>query len=193
MKFKLLTSALTVSALTLFTSLTANHPANANGTTFVCGTSNGKPTTLARTPEGDVVPVIHWVSDYFSGSGYDPQTRCEIVSNKFQEYYNRGTLNFLTTGRENGYDVVCVAELNGGACTGTLFTLKQGSNPGQTLQRLIAIRARNSGPLNESYSRVYIDMNEYLTNATASENSDRSGIDSNNVTPPRESPSDSLW
>lgn len=95
MKLQSLTPVLTVTARAFgIASLTAlgvtatfNQPSHAQSTSFYCGTTSGNvPTTLARTPSGER-EVIRWVSRYFSGSGYNPQTRCEEVSSRFQTNY----------------------------------------------------------------------------------------------------------
>ncbi len=131
---------------------------------FSCGQSGGRPATMARTSRG-LVPVIKWTSSHFSSSGYSPQRRCQIVSDKFQQYFETGELNYLTTGRVNRQNVVCVAKARLGACNGVLFTLKPGSHPGRTLQRLMDVRLRASGPLSETYGRVYINMDDFLSKA----------------------------
>ena len=131
---------------------------------FVCGQSNGAPATIALTNRGDI-PVIRWTSDRFRDAGYSEERRCLEVSARFQQYFRNGKLNYLTTGIMNNQQVVCVADREGGNCTGLLFTLKRGSNPSQVLNNLLAVRVRASGPLNESTSRVYIDMREYLKQA----------------------------
>ena len=131
---------------------------------FVCGNSNGAPATIAQTNHGDV-PVIRWTSDRFRDAGYSEERRCLEVSARFQQYFRNGKLNYLTTGIMNNQQVVCVADRKGGDCTGLLFTLKRGSNPNQVLNSLLAVRVRASGPLNESTSRVYIEMSEYLKQA----------------------------
>lgn len=143
-----------------------NLPSNAQSTTFYCGRSNSVPTTIARTSRGNV-PVIRWNSGYFSGSGWNPQRRCQQVSARFQEYYDNGTLKYITTGRMNRQSVVCVASRKGSDCTSLLFTLKPGSNPGQTLGRLLNYRALAAGnALNESSGqRLYINMEEYINTA----------------------------
>ncbi len=162
MKPQLLTSVLTISALTAATTLTAIETTVAQTTAqFVCSTSNGIPATVAKTANGEV-PVILWSSDYFNSAGYTPESRCQQVSNRFQTYYGNGSLKFMTTGRINRQNVVCVAELENGPCSGLLFTLKPGSNPTETLQELLARRSQSGGPLNETGARVYIDMNHYL-------------------------------
>ncbi len=162
MKPQLLTSILTISALTAATTLTAIETTVAQTTAqFVCSTSNGIPATVAKTANGEV-PVILWSSDYFNSAGYTPESRCKQVSSRFQTYYEKGSLKFMTTGRMNRQNVVCVAERENGPCSGLLFTLKPGSNPNETLEKLLARRSQSGGPLNETRDRVYIDMNHYL-------------------------------
>lgn len=165
MKIQLFASVFAISSLTIATTFIGSHPASAGSTTFVCGTSQGVPATMARTPRGDV-PVIRWVSSYFSGSGWTPERRCQEVSQRFESYNQTGALNYLTTGEENNLPVICVTDRKGGSCHGTLFTLKNGSNPDATLQNLLNVRIRASGPLRESkQSRAYIDMNDFLKTA----------------------------
>lgn len=172
-----------------FASVFSLSPATAGNSKFFCGSWEGVPTTLASTKKGSV-PVIRWVSDAFSGSGFDPQTRCEIVSQKFQESHEAGTLKYLTTGRKNGQNIVCVAKEEKGACSGQLFTLKPGSNPGQTLQQLMDVRDRAGGPLNESTARVYIGMDEFLLEAEEKYGEDTA---STTTEESNESAEDSVW
>ncbi|MGB8697929.1 MAG: COP23 domain-containing protein [Thermosynechococcaceae cyanobacterium] len=149
----------------------AQQPAQASGAKFMCGTSQGYPATVALTSRGPV-PVIRWSSSYFNTSGYSPQFRCNAVSAKFQQYYQNGMLNYLTTGWSNRQPVVCVAAQKGGSCAGVLFTLKPGSNPWLTLTRLMDVRVRASTPLNESTATPvnvtdgeYLDMKAFLDSA----------------------------
>jgi hypothetical protein len=130
---------------------------------FFCGQSNGIPTTMAMTSRG-AVPVIRWVSSLGDGE-YSPEARCQSVSERFQRFYQAGQLNYLTTGMENGTAVICVTDSQGGDCTGTLFTLKPGSNPDQTLRHLFGTQ-NSVGPLNEGVPRVYVAMEEVLKGET---------------------------
>lgn len=157
-----LNSVLTTSVLIVTAAFILPKSARTQGTTFFCDLSNGVPTTMARNDRRQA-PLIRWVSNFGSQAGYTAQQRCLEVSNRFQEYYNAGKLKFLTTGRINGQNVVCVADRIGGACAGLLFTLKPTSNPGETLQNLLDIRTNaGASPLNESYGRIYIDIDRYL-------------------------------
>lgn len=132
------------------------------GARFTCLTKQGVPATVALTSRGPV-PVIVWKTTL--GGTYTPQVRCDIVSKRFQQYYENGTLNFLTTGRKNRLPVVCVAQYKNGPCAQDLFTLKPGANPGRTLRQLMAVRTGSAGPLNESAAREYIDIKNLLETA----------------------------
>ncbi len=165
MKLRSLIQIITAASIALGTS-PLTQPARAAGTTFFCGVCDGVPVTFARTSRG-YVPVIRWVSAHFSGSGYTPEKRCQEVSARFQTYYNSGTLNYVTAGRMNGQPVVCVADRAGGGCRGLLFTLKPGSDANSTVRQLFEIRDRSAGPLEEVYARVYINMNDYLSQPPA--------------------------
>ncbi len=162
-----------VSALAMFAGVAAlfvTSPARAENPKFSCAESQGVPATVATTSRGNI-PVIRWVSSHFGDSGYSPQYRCQVVSPKFQQYLDNGTLNYLTTGYHNSQPIVCVAKEKGGPCTGVLFTLKPGSDPWKTLTRLMDVRVQAGPPLNESTGGAsadtsrYIDMNEFLNNA----------------------------
>ncbi len=149
---------------------TINKPSQAQSTTFYCGVSAGIPSTLANTPRGTVV-VIRWVSQHFSRAGYDPTTRCQEVSSRFQRHYNQGNLNFITAGYLNNQPAICAG--NGGIpCTSEklLFTLKPGQNAARTIQQLFNIRTGASGPLYESTNgssskSAVVDMNKFLQTA----------------------------
>ena len=114
------------------------EPAQANDTSIYCDTVGGNHATIISAPGYDPIPLIVWSqqpgADF--GSEYTPPVRCNIVSSKAQEYWDRGLLTSFTTGRDNGYPVICIAAESGGPCSGTLFTLRLNANPTQTLQEL---------------------------------------------------------
>jgi hypothetical protein len=140
-----------------------SQPSKAQSTTFFCGTSNGIPATLARTPRGEV-PMILWNSSTIGESGDAPQERCEEVSKRLQTYYNSGKLKYITTGKRNDQLVVCVAQEENGSCTDEpLFPLNSNdSNPSATLQRIFRIRVTSAAPISETRTRIYINLNQYL-------------------------------
>ena len=166
MKLKNIMPIVAMASVVSMAAISASAPVNAAEmdvveSRFNCSQVDGVPTTMAKTSRG-MVPVIRWTSNYFSSSGYSPQSRCRAVSRKFETYHQNGTLNFLTTGTINRLPVICVAEVKGGACRGVLFTLKPGANAGRTLRQLLNVRDRASGPLNETSARVYIDVEKFL-------------------------------
>ncbi|MEM1242670.1 MAG: COP23 domain-containing protein [Cyanobacteria bacterium P01_H01_bin.26] len=144
---------------------TPGHKPSLAGT-FACVESayyHAPPTTVFYSPEG-ALPVIHWVSDYFDGSGYDPLTRCRAVSGRFQRYYEADVLNYITTGIVNRLPVICVTDQMGGPCQGVLLTLKPGQNASFVVQRLFDLSyGHQVGALYESGSRVYINVENYLS------------------------------
>lgn len=190
MKLRLLAFVLPVTTCIFL----SDRPVHAGETKFICGNWQGIPATMAETAKGKV-PIITWVSDYFDTSGFNSRKRCQIVSQKFQQYYNEGTLKYLTTGRKQGNNIVCVAKVENGACSGQLFTLKPGSNPGETLKQLMSIRSQASGvkPINESSDRVYIDFDRYLQEASNSNNNASNRETQPQKTPHPQSDSDRLW
>jgi len=145
----------------------ADPPAPAGTQTqFICSRgADDLPTTYAVTPRGRV-PVVKWYSDHFSGSGYTPEQRCRAVSARFQTFYRLGQLNYITHGVVNRQNVICVADERGMPCGGdrVLFTLKPGSDPADTVQRLFDLRTGASSPLFESEddAGVYIDFRQFL-------------------------------
>lgn len=136
----------------------------AEARSFTCSTDRGVPTTIALMESGKRIPVIRWVSDTFSGSGWSPQRRCQEVSERFSNLNNQKLLNYLTTGYLNGMGVICAAINKGDSCTNNtlLYTLKPGQNPTQTLKSLFNVRTYAVGPLDETGGRLFIDLNEYL-------------------------------
>jgi Circadian oscillating protein COP23 len=197
MKQSLLLPTVSISLLLcLVTDLTSVR-ADTNGSKFYCGQSKGVPTTMATTSRG-AVPVIRWLSTL--GENYTPEKRCQIVSEKFQTFYNDGTLNYLTTGVVNQLPVICAAQQENGPCSGVLFTLKPNSDPGQTLQRLLSIRDRAPGlVLNESAPQLYVNMADFLNTAPtdtdqASNEAIPTPTQSGSITTPVSTPSENrIW
>ncbi|WP_310485732.1 COP23 domain-containing protein [Chamaesiphon sp. VAR_48_metabat_403] len=148
---------LTLAAIAVVSSNIAFVPASqalTAATSFVCSTSNGKPATVARTKKGDVAIVV-WSSEEFSGSGFNPQTRCQQVSARFQSMYRSGQLKYITTGTINNLPVVCATKQIKGTCDrqNLLYTLKPNADPKQTISKLMAIRNRASSSSIEESGR----------------------------------------
>jgi hypothetical protein len=137
-------------------------PAIAMTQSFECSVVDGIPTTVANTSRG-AIPVIRWKSNNFDNAGWPAAKRCKEVSKKFQQYFETGQLNYLTTGKVNGQNVVCTADKKGGDCIGLLFTIRPNHSPSETLRKLMLVRVVSDGPLQESPPRLYIDLEEILS------------------------------
>jgi Circadian oscillating protein COP23 len=130
-------------------------------------TGEKTPMTLAKTQRGNVA-MIRWKSNFFKNgvNDFTPMSRCNEVSRRFQDFYNQGILSYLTTGKMNAQNVICVAEEYGGPCSGLLLTLEPKDNPQQVLQELMNVRTRASGgPLTRGAASAYFDVEDFLATA----------------------------
>ncbi|MGF1675959.1 MAG: COP23 domain-containing protein [Rivularia sp. (in: cyanobacteria)] len=153
---------------------------NANNTqgdsvTFLCkeifdtASQSNIPATVVWVPKRQThVLFIAWKSEYFSN--WSPKKRCEAVTQKFQKSYNEGRLSYLSTGKYNGYPVICAAK-PGETCNqeNQLFTIKQGNNPELVLQRLLNIsEGKSSEPLYQnSGKQLHLEVQTILDYAPA--------------------------
>jgi len=172
-----------------------SQPSYAQSVQFQCvmDVERGLPTTIAR--RGDrYIPVVRWYSQYFAASGYDPMTRCQQVSGRFQSARDSGRLNYITAGIVNGLPVVC-ATTAGGRCdsSNVLFTLKPGQNAADRLQRLFDVRDLGAGPLYESGGRPYIDVSKLLAPLDDPANSEMVTPSVEGETQPTTTPGGSGW
>ena len=147
-----------------------------NNIRFICASGYDRdsdkhyPTTYAWTPRGKVA-IVRWKYDWFESTQWNPQTRCEAVSPRFQEAYSNGSMNFFTYAWENNQRVVCTAYQRGGDCTTMLFTLRPENDPVETIRDLTNIlNGRATSPLQHSSGekRVYfkiIDIDRFLETA----------------------------
>ncbi len=154
---------------------TAQETNSDTETRFICregydrASNKQLPTTYAFTG-GQKRAIIRWSTEYFSGSGWDPQSRCEEVSPRFQTAYENGTLNFITNGTMNRQPVICTALQNGGPCADLLITLRP-TDDGKELATELGqiLNGRSTGPMRHSSgnSQVYIqvDIDEFIRNA----------------------------
>jgi hypothetical protein len=153
--------------------------------TFYCGeipdqASGGKiPATVAYVPQRKAnVAIIAWKSNYIPQ--WDAQTRCENVSPKFQTFYEDGRLEYLTTGENQGYDIICAAVEEGQPCKAEdqLFQVKANNDPEAVLTGLTGIiEGTSSEPIYQSSGdQTYVSMEELLNAAPAIESA---GLTSN--------------
>jgi hypothetical protein len=167
----------TLAAATTPTFSQGNNSVNkSNQVTFFCDktfdAASGEkiPATFAWVPErkGNV-RVIVWKSQFFESSGWTPTKRCQTVSPKFQAFYESGQLNYLTTGKINGYVVICSPKAKEDCNPNNqLFTIKYGSNPEIVLQQLIGRFKQSSDQLpfyQSSGGKGYVNVKQLLKQA----------------------------
>jgi hypothetical protein len=140
------------------------QPTNSESKTrFVCGKVQGIPATLAILPSGTQAPIIRYASSAFAGSGFSNHKRCEEISMRFQYFNDRGELDFITVGKINGQNVICVTRQIGGGCSrdlkseGLLLTVRPGINPKTVLTQLFKASMR-TGPIYESEETPYVNI-----------------------------------
>lgn len=137
---------------------------------YSCINHQGKPSTVVDTEKGRILLIV-WESDFFRGSGWTPQKRCEEVSKRFQEFSDNKTLRYLTTGKMKGQNVICVGKATGGSTyqcldNGLLLTLEgKNDNPNQVLQNLFQATRSGSNSLRRSGNRYALEFNTFIDEA----------------------------
>ena len=156
---------------------TATEPAATDrlALAFSCQNWEGQPTTMVQTQRG-LLPLIVWKSEYFSNSGFTPESRCNIVSSRFQHHAERDNLRFISHGTLNAQKVLCVANrqtLTGSShdyecqtplANSLLLTLEAQDDPEAILSELFAVasRANWGAVVFRGGSRFGIDLEEVL-------------------------------
>jgi Circadian oscillating protein COP23 len=152
-------------------SMTASQAAVAAN--FACDRYEGRLATVIKTKKGSI-PIVVWDSTAFSNSGYSPENRCQLVTQRFKNFHSSGQLKYLTAGQLKNQPVICATFQLSQKCTARnlLFTLKPGSSPYNILQKLNDIRNRaartqvveesaSQPPVNPSTANS-VDMNDWL-------------------------------
>jgi hypothetical protein len=107
---------------------------------YTCEISNGVPITYVQTRRGKI-QLIKWENNWASESGYTPEVRCNLVTQRFQSSSDAEELKYITTGTLNQYPIICLAESVGNnkyVCSpdGILLTLESGENAPQVLRAI---------------------------------------------------------
>jgi Circadian oscillating protein COP23 len=133
---------------------------------FECRSEDGVNYTIAMRSNGEESePIIVWTSNEFSGSGYPPARRCELVSDRLNTLlkdngYSLSGL-YLTGGRVNGQSVICTVGSDESGCNqyNVLFTLSgtNASDPNRALENLSS-RVTSGNVIQESGGQVYVDL-----------------------------------
>jgi Circadian oscillating protein COP23 len=100
---------------------------------FSCRTNLGQPTVMYQ-PESQPNQYYAWAVPSQMGGGWSPERRCAEIAARLEEYRADGLVE-MTTGKENGYNTVCVTTDRNGACR-IVFTVPRGQDPVTTRDRV---------------------------------------------------------
>jgi|GEM_PF-3989584 len=68
------------------------------------------PTTYAifgkENSQPRYIPIIRWTSTTFQNSGYPPERRCQIISDRLDRFLKQGVLEYIIEGSLSGQDVL---------------------------------------------------------------------------------------
>jgi len=135
---------------------------------FYCSTSIKQLRTVAKTKTREINLVI-WSSEAFDKSGYSPERRCKIVSDRLQSFAESGSLRYLTTGKINSQNVICVTKFKSKNClpNGLVLTLEPGDDPNKVLETLFSSAFKVSGgkALLRTGSRLILDLDQVYKGA----------------------------
>ena len=174
---RLLISAIAISIQIPQGSASAETPYMRDRINFYCGEYTDKssgetiPATMAYVPQRKAsVSIIGWKTHI---PDWDAQRRCETASPQFQTFYEDGRLNYLTTGVNNSYDIICAAIEIGQPCKpeDQLFQVKATDKPQAVLKALTGIiEGTTSKPIYQNGGgRTYVSIEELVNAAPAVE------------------------
>jgi hypothetical protein len=177
-------------ALAVFATTTSNQPSYAESEKFFCTQEKGVPVTKVRTSRGNET-FIRWVVKDFKK--FPPQQRCNIVTKRFQRYYDNGALFITSRDNVNGYPVLCISDRKNAPCTtdNILVALKPGADVGVVLKQILDFRsganATGGIPLSGSQYLTYEQGDLYLDVKQLVDSAD-SGDSNQSVTTTPQSP-----
>jgi hypothetical protein len=104
-----------------------------NAVRFFCAVDNGRHTVFYQ-PESQSGQRYAWAVPQQMGGGWSPERRCNEISSRLESYRPDGLVE-MQTGRENGYNTVCVTTDKAPACR-IVFTVPTGQDPISTRDRV---------------------------------------------------------
>lgn len=102
-------------------------------TRFSCQINNGQHTVM-YTPESQSGQAYPWAIPSVMGGGWSADRRCNEISRRLESYRPDGLLE-MQTGRENGYNTVCVTTQRVPSCR-IVLTVPVGQDPIVTRDRI---------------------------------------------------------
>jgi Circadian oscillating protein COP23 len=144
------------------------------GVEFFCAPSqdNRLPTTQLIAPGmKEYLALIIW--KYPAPAGITNRQRCQIVSNRFQNAWDRGSFDNLVAAQdENGMGLICAVSYRTNQCdrSNSLFTLSKFSDAQEVIDRLKQLMKGDIGspPVPQSSGKRSIDFQQLLKKSTSS-------------------------
>jgi Circadian oscillating protein COP23 len=136
------------------------------GQTFDSDSNKIIPTTLiATSARKEPVAIVQWKSK-LSGK-QTPQSRCNIVSAKFQQAWEAKRLNYLVSGvdKNSGLGIICGVKDKATPCNKEtmLFTLVNGADATATIDRIKNIKSGSaSNPIYQSSGESIVDIQSMI-------------------------------
>ena len=138
MKTKYLSSLLATMAIAFLATPVYGESNVPSEPTFFCQTSNNQPTTLAKTKNGEVLPVFHWNKAALPAN-INLQQTCDRVSEKLENYLvanqNISAVSFKGVKLDN-IPVICLAGVKND-CQLVLLTLAPAEKPVSTANEVL--------------------------------------------------------
>jgi Circadian oscillating protein COP23 len=137
------------------------------GVEFFCAPSQNDrlPTTQFIAPGmTEYVSLITW--KYAAPKGMTNRQRCQIVSNKFQAAWDRGSFSKLVAAQDpDGLGLICAVSYSKDQCSrsNSLFTLNKFSDAQEVMDRLKKLMKGVKGaPLSQSSGPNSIDFEKFI-------------------------------
>ena len=139
MKARNISTLLVTGAISLAASPAIADSSDAPQFNFACQMSNGVPTTVAQSTDGEkTLPIFNWKQDALAYKTLSsPKELCDNVTAKLAGYssdgYDVSQMSFVGTQINEGLPAIC-ATTGGQKCSKVLFTLNP-SNDSQTVAK----------------------------------------------------------
>ena len=143
MKATHISTLLVTSAISLAASPAIADSSDAPQFNFACQISDGVPTTVAQSTDGEkTLSIFNWKQDALASKTLSsPEELCDNVASKLENYsadgYDLSLISFVGTQINDGLPAIC-ATTGTGKCSKVLFTLKPANNSKTVAQDLVA-------------------------------------------------------
>lgn len=154
----------------------ANQSITQVNASFICVKAANKWTTVVQTTSrpNENVAFIVWESNAFAtarlnNKSYDNQNRCQLVSTRLNSLFQKGQLEFITSGTVGGQPVICGTRSNKESCTpdNIIFTLRKSDQANAIIKQFYDLqRGLSNQPIYQTKRLPsHINMREVILRA----------------------------